>query len=98
MNSPDSLAILELNENVIESLDGLIFPHLLRELHLSGNEIVSLKGTTFPELEVLDVSYQQGDKTISLKDVIFPSTLRVLRAGGNNVEDWWQAILPDGLE
>lgn len=99
LNYPESLVILRLSCNVIENLDCFDFPRLLRELYISENGLVSLDGVTFPELEVLDVSDTLREKTItSLKNAKLPSTLKVLRASGHDVKDWWQTELPEGLE
>ena len=56
----DSVVLLNLNHNIIRSLDGISRFGSLIELHLSGNCIKSMKGVEFLSyLQILDLSCNQ---------------------------------------
>lgn len=84
---PNTIEKLFLANNNIKTLSKVSFPTGLKELYLGNNLITSLKNVLFPPtLEVLDMEMnpdlEENEKDISsLKDVILPSNLRILRLG-----------------
>lgn len=92
----ESLTVLNLEMNQISTLS-CRFP-VLKELFLSRNILTSMDGTTFPELEVLDISAFPSGGIRSIKNVQWPSTLKILKANGHCISDYGQTRLPKGLE
>lgn len=84
---PNSIVKLYLANNNIKTLNKVTFPTSLRELYLGNNLITTLKNVQFPPtLEVLDLEMDpytdDNEKYItSIKDMVFPINLRVLRLG-----------------
>lgn len=84
---PNSIEKLFLSNNNIKTLSKVTFPTALKELYLGNNLITTLKNVLFPStLEVLDMemdpNLEDNEKDISsLKDVILPVNLRILRLG-----------------
>lgn len=84
---PNSIEKLFLSNNNIKTLSKVTFPSALKELYLGNNLITTLKNVLFPPtLEVLDMEMnpdlEDNEKDISsLKDVILPVNLRILRLG-----------------
>ncbi|SGZ57195.1 CIC11C00000003199 [Sungouiella intermedia] len=92
---PESLRVLNLEENKVRSLK-CDFPGL-RKLHASNSCLTRLDGVKFPKLEVLDISTESTPSIRSMRNVKFPSTLRILRASGHCVSDFRQTSLPASL-
>ena len=69
--------------NPITSLEGVQFPHGLRELHLGSNGLTSLRGVRFPPN--LRELYLDGNEINSLEGVQFPHELTTLILSHNQI-------------
>lgn len=95
---PETLRVLSLSSNTIRTLDFCEFPNLLRELYAGSNHFISMDRANFPELEVLDISTSSRRNIKSIRNVRFPSTLKVLNALGHAIKDCWRTSFPEGLK
>lgn len=101
---PNSIEKLFLANNNIKTLSKVTFPSALTELYLGNNLITTLKNVLFPPaLEVLDIEMnpdlEDNEKEISsLKDVILPQTLRILRLGYHLIKAIESVEFPYNLE
>lgn len=88
---PNSITMLNLMNNNIKTLNKVQFPANLTHLYLGNNLITTLKNVIFPNLEVLDLEMDphldDNDKRINtLRDVLLPSSLKVLKLGYQGIK------------
>lgn len=53
---------------------------------------------SFPDLELLDISVESRLNIKSIRNVKFPSTLKILRARGHSIRDCRRTSFPEGLK
>ncbi|CAD1808793.1 Leucine rich repeat family protein [Candida parapsilosis] len=100
---PDGIETLYLNENKIKTLNKVQFPSNLKELYLGDNLLTTLKNVVFPDsLETLDIENEPGcmsseKQIITLKDVILPPKLKVLKLGYQGIRILENYEFPDSL-
>lgn len=92
---PPSLEALNLGHCKLTSVDGVVFPSLLKKLYLENNQISNLGDAEFPDLTFLDIS---KNKIMTMSGVKLPSTLEKLCAEGQVINDWSKTKLPKGLK
>lgn len=100
---PNSIENLHLGYNNIKTLNKVQFPTSLKTLYVGNNLITTLKNVQFPyTLEVLDFDNdafrEEQDKCLtSLKDVVLPPNLRVLKLGYHAIKSVEGIEMPANL-